>query len=370
MVKLSVFLGLIICFTWQLQAQTSWLTLKATQGELIVHKDAMSHLANYPISGFRLSFEKTSLHKTNWMSRYNYPNYGVVYSYQDMGSPALGTVHSLSGFYKFFFLKRRLYLTSGVGLGYTTNPFDAETNPKNIAYGSAIMANVLFELMYQSQVFWDQRFCFEAGLFFQHLSNARVKSPNSGSNHYGLQVGLTYRLIDSSQPKLTSKLTATKNDFTAYQSSKPFSFSAILATGFNDLEILNTNAFPLVTFTALAEKRLGFKSSVQLGSDFFYSEAAQEYNKFRAAAYPEEGVTEQTDANRIGVFMGHRLHLGHLKLVSQLGYYVYYPSDYLKRIYTRLGLQYKVSEKWFASMLLKTHFAQAEALEVGIGFKL
>jgi len=57
-------------------------------------------------------------------------------------------------------------------------------------------------------------------------------------------------------------------------------------------------------------------------------------------------------------------------LVTQLGYYLYYPYDFEGRIYNRIGLKYYFSEKWFGAFSVKSHLAKAETLEFGIGIRL
>ncbi|MGB2087296.1 MAG: acyloxyacyl hydrolase [Psychroflexus salarius] len=366
--KCLFFIVLITCSYAFCQNKNIYFGVKQNFAELLIHKNEVSHLANYRIKGISAILETHTNGEKAWHPYYNYPNYGLILNYQDMGSPALGEVYSLSGFYKFFFFKRRVYLTTGLGLGFTNKRFDANKNPKNIAYGSSILANILFELNYRLTPDFNKRLHFDFGLFFQHFSNAKIKSPNSGTNHYGLQFGVSYNLNDSFVKN--NRLDQKPNITVKPDVNRPLQFHFIVASGLNDLEILNTKPYPFFTFTALTEKTLSFVSSVQLGSDLFLSYAAKEYNQFMASAYPEEAVDRNADWKRIGIFAGHKFHLGYLKLVSQLGYYLYYPTEYLDRIYTRIGIQYVMGKHIYASILLKSHYAKAEGLELGIGFKL
>ena len=48
-------------------------------------------------------------------------------------------------------------------------------------------------------------------------------------------------------------------------------------------------------------------------------------------------------------------------------YKPYQPNDWL---YTKIGFKYYFNENVFSSMILKTHYAVAEVLEFGIGYRL
>ena len=76
------------------------------------------------------------------------------------------------------------------------------------------------------------------------------------------------------------------------------------------------------------------------------------------------------DYRRIGIFAGHELFINKLSLLTQLGYYVYYPYDFEGRTYFRIGLKRYFGEKLFGALTLKSHGAKAEAVEFGIGIRL
>ena len=75
------------------------------------------------------------------------------------------------------------------------------------------------------------------------------------------------------------------------------------------------------------------------------------------------------DYKAVGVMVGHELLLGKLALVTQLGFYVYRPYSPNERIYSKVGLKYYFSENIFGSFILKTHYAVAEVMEYGIGYR-
>jgi len=59
-----------------------------------------------------------------------------------------------------------------------------------------------------------------------------------------------------------------------------------------------------------------------------------------------------------------------MSLITQFGYYVYYPYEFEIRIYERIGLKRYFGKRFFGSATLKDHGAAAEALEFGVGIRL
>ena len=87
-------------------------------------------------------------------------------------------------------------------------------------------------------------------------------------------------------------------------------------------------------------------------------------------AFPQFGVEANQDWKRAGIFMGHELHINKNSLITQAGYYYYYPYDFEGRFYQRVGLKRKFGDRIFANVAVKTHGAKAEAIEFGIGTRL
>ena len=72
----------------------------------------------------------------------------------------------------------------------------------------------------------------------------------------------------------------------------------------------------------------------------------------------------------MGLFVGHELFINKLSLVTQAGYYIYYPVDFESRTYLRAGLKRYFGKKWFGAITVKAHGAAAEAVEFGVGIRL
>jgi hypothetical protein len=250
----------------------------------------------------------------------------------------------------------------GQGLAFTTNPFDKVKNSKNIAFGSKFMSGTYVMLNYKKERIID-RFGIQAGLSLIHYSNANVKSPNTSINSVTLNIGVTYNLNEE-EPEYIDTVSK-EEKFT--QSIK---YSLVFRSGINTSDIIGSGQFPFYIFSAYADKRINHKSAFQLGTDVFFSNFLKGLITFESVAFPERNVDKDTDYKRVGIFVGHELFVNKLSLVTQVGYYVYYPFDFEGRTYFRLGLKRYFGKKWFTAITLKAHSAKAEAVELGIGIRL
>ena len=147
-------------------------------------------------------------------------------------------------------------------------------------------------------------------------------------------------------------------------------YNLVFRSGVNETDFVGLGQRPFYTFSAYVDKKLNHKSTLQLGVDVFFSPFLIDHVRFEAIAIPSLGTTGDEDYRRVGVFAGHELRFGRIALVSQLGYYVYYPYDFEGRIYERLGLKRYFGERLYGVITVKAHGAKAEAAEFGIGIRL
>jgi hypothetical protein len=346
----------------QEKAYTDAFQLDYLYGKIMDHSPNIIHLIQGPTNGALLSWDRQTYGKRDWEQWYNFPSFGASLLVKNMGSPELGNVYSLHGDYRFYFFKRKLAFRVGGGIAYIDNPFDIERNPTNTAYGSNISGSVLLGLQYENRSIFDSPFGFQAGTFLVHYSNGKSRSPNTSTNNYGLQLGITYDL-DAATPE-------NKTNFQETQFSEPIRFNLMMSAGNNDSGVIGMSQYPFLVTTFYADKRINRKSSLQFGAEVFLTKTVRKYIQYANLAFPEnERFTGDEDWKRVGLFVGHELFIGKLSLVTQVGYYVYYPFDYLKPYYTRVGLKRYLYKGMFASIMLKTHLAKAESMEYGIGIR-
>lgn len=332
------------------------------RGNVLPHTPEIYHLITGHPEGVMLEFSRQTHSREEWQTAYHFPDYGLYFLYQDFKNEILGKNYALGAHYRFYFLRRHLSFQVAQGLAMTTHPYDKYTNSKNRAFGSRYMGNTNFVLNYQQDHILGG-LGLEAGLYFTHFSNGRTKSPNSGINTYGINLGVRYDLTP--QKKLIPDSIVPVKSVV-----EPIKFNAVFRYGFNESYVIGSGQKPFYHLGVYADKRLNRKSALQLGLDFFATTSIQEYINYRSIAYPEEHLDPDTDYRRLGLFIGHELFINRISIETQVGYYVYRPFNFDVRYYDRVGLKYYWSPVFYSSVAVKTHGFLAEAIEYGIGIRL
>ncbi len=351
--------------SWLVAQENRQFSLEANYfyGNIVEHSPAISHLITHYPEGLLLSFSKKTFGTEAWERRYNYPELGVTFTWQDLKNRHLGENYGLYAHMGFYFFQRHFLLKVGQGLAYATNPYDPDTNYQNNAFGSPFLSTTFLS----GNFIWEdllEGLGFQAGISLIHYSNADFVSPNSSTNTAAVNVGLNYLLGHKKEVNYIPKEKEEKY-------TEPIHYNLVLRGGVNSARIIGTGSLPFLTFSAYADKRLSRKSTLQAGTEIFFSRAMEEYIKYHSSAFPEGGTTGEEDAKRIGLFGGHQLTFNKTSLITQLGVYVYYPYEtFVDQVYNRIGLQREIYKDLFASVTVRSHGANAEAVEFSIGYRL
>lgn len=346
------------------KSYASYFDINYFTGNIANHNNDILHLIQGHPEGIIIGWNKKTFGYEDWEQRYNYPDYGVSFTYQNLKNDVLGNNYGLYGHCNFYFFKRHLMFRIAQGLAFNTNPYDKETNFRNNAFGTAIMSGTYLMINYKKERIFD-KFGLQTGLSLIHYSNANVKAPNSSTNSITFNLGIIYNLEASDPEYLRNIRDGEKIKFT-----QPVKYNLAFRTGINESDVVGSGQFPFYILSAYADKRLSHKSAIQLGVDAFFSKFLKELIYYNSVSFPEENVSGNEDYKRVGLFVGHELFISKTSLVTQLGYYVYYPYDFEGRTYMRIGLKRYFGKKWFGALTLKSHGAKAEALEFGIGVRL
>ncbi|EDP72316.1 hypothetical protein FBALC1_14482 [Flavobacteriales bacterium ALC-1] len=351
----------LISFSQEKATPNSYFDLNYFGGNIALHNNDLLHLIKGHPEGFIFSWNKETFGDKAWQQRYNYPDYGASFMYQDLKNHELGLSYGIYGHYNFYFFKRNLMFRVAQGLAYNTNPYDKIKNPKNVAIGSHILSSTYFMLNYKKNKLFN---CvgFQAGFSLIHYSNANVKAPNTSVNTIAFNVGINYDLNNVTQDYI--------KDFNTEKFTEPIKYNLAFRTGINQSDVIGSDQFPFYILSAYADKRLSHYSAIQFGTDVFFSNFLKEFVYYRSVAFPEDNLSGDEDHKRVGLFVGHELFINKMSLETQLGYYVYYPFNFETRVYMRIGLKHYFGNKFFGSVGLKSHGARAEAVEFGIGVRL
>lgn len=340
---------------------SAYIDVNYFKGNIALHNDDILHLITGHPEGVIISWNKKTFGENDWEQRYNYPDFGISFAYQNLKNDVLGNNYSLYAHYNMYFFKRNLMFRIGQGLAFTSNPYDKFKNHKNIAFGSKFMSSTYAMVNYKKERIFD-RFGLQAGLSLLHYSNANVKAPNTSINSITINLGVTYSL-NNEDPEFISTIT---ND----KFVQPIKYNVVFRSGINESDVVGSGRFPFYIFSVYADKRINHKSAFQLGAEVFFSNFLKELIYYNSVAFPENNVDGNEDYRRIGLFAGHELFINKFSLLTQLGYYVYYPYGFEGRTYFRVGLKRYFGKKWFGALTLKSHGAKAEAVEFGIGIRI
>jgi lipid A 3-O-deacylase PagL len=346
----------------QEQKNSSYIDVNYFRGNIALHNNSILHLIKGHPEGIIIAWNKKTFGHQDWEQRFNYPDYGLSFIYQDLKNDILGNNYAFYGHYNFYFFKRNLMFRIGQGLAFTSNPYDKIDNHKNIAFGTKFMSGTYLMLNYKKERVFD-RLGLQAGLTLTHYSNANVKAPNTSINTIALNIGVTYNLAEE---ELEYVNTISKEE----KFTQPIKYNVVFRSGMNESDVIDSGQFPFYIFSTYADKRINQKSALQLGADVFFSNFLKEFITYNAVAFPERNESGKADYKRVGIFVGHELFINKISLVTQVGHYVYYPYDFEGRTYFRLGLKRYFGDKWFGALSLKAHGAAAEAVEFGIGIRL
>jgi hypothetical protein len=334
-----------------------------TRGQILLHKKHVAHLITGHPQGFFVNYNFKADGSKEWHHAYNYPDWGLNFHYLNLGNEHLGNVLALGAHYNFYFLNRHLVLKIGQGIGFTTNPYDKDTNYKNVAFGSRLMSNNLYALTFKKQNIID-KIGFQAGFSLSHFSNARLKAPNSGINNFLFHVGLNYNFDKIEINK------AVRDSLNAIDYKENIKLNAVFRTGVSSGIYPGMQSRPFYHIGFFADKRIGRKSVLQLGSDVFFSHYIKDMVAYNAVAFPERPFYDaNVDYKRIGLFIGPELLINKFAIEKQIGFYVYDPSKIEVLTYQRFALKYYLNKHFFIAAGLKTHMAKAEAPEIGIGYR-
>ena len=332
-------------------------------GTIMEHNPDIAHLITGHPTGVILSWNQKTYGLKDWERRYNYPDFGYSFTYQDMKNQYLGETFGLYAHFSFYFLKRNLMFRIGQGLAYNTNPYDPDENYINNAYGSHLLSTTYLMGNYHKQNIIDG-FGLQAGVSIIHYSNADFKSPNNSTNSFTFNLGVNYLLDHEQHPEYVPQ--GPKEKYT-----EPVHFNLALRSGINTTGVVGSPQLPFLTISSYADKVINRKSTLQAGAELIMSRSLEEYIEYQAVAFPQENNDPDADAKRIGVFVGHQLTFNKMSLITQLGYYAYYPyKSYVEQVYNRIGLQREIYKDLWGSVTVRSHGANAEAVEFSIGYRL
>jgi hypothetical protein len=339
------------------------LETRANYGFLINHHLEMQ-IFNSHFPAFELNIGKETFGEYRWQRMYNYPFIGLSYWFSHLGnSPLLGNAHALFPYVNYPLVRKKkheLNFRLGLGLAYLTRRFDRLDNYKYLAIGSHVnaAANLMFEYRWK----FSSRMNVAAGLALMHFSNGSTKTPNFGINTPSLSLAFAYRL-SKENPYLTKKMLPELYEF-EFDGKRTITLDLATTVAYKDMGSEYGRTFMIYNLFGNVMKPVTFKSSFGIGMDFTFDKS----DPFIAS---EKNIIFKNDFQkmRIGLNAAYKLSMSKLSYMFNIGFYV---SGAVRPSfsYFKLGLHYDLPHNLFTTLSLRTHFAQADFVGIGIGYKI
>jgi len=320
-------------------------------GFLLAHRGLMAHLPLAPAVASELSYIYQTKNTKPWHEAYRNPMVGGTLFFGSVGNnDILGRFTGLYGFVELPIIKYKAYRLDfrfSTGLGYTNRPFDPVLNPENVAIGSKVNALMCYALK-QSLRF--KQTGITLGIDMTHFSNASYQMPNLGINVPYLSVGVQ-RFFAQDTPK--QQTTLEKPKFT-------YGLTAILSA--KEMRPVGVGRYPVYAMSLFGRKYFGPKAGLEASVDIIY--------KTGLLSHPSYPNAASLDPLQIGLFLGYVQPFDRVHFIYGVGVYV---RDVLRPdvpVYIRLGSRYALTKDLEALVTLKTHFAKADYMELGIIYHL
>lgn len=316
-------------------------------------------------SAFELNFIQQTFGRKDWHQRRKYPIIGMALGYTDYGLDSVyGKCFSLYPSLQIPIITgKKLEWTCRLGFGAGIATRRYERHPSwdtlNTAIGSRLnnYSLVATDLRYRINKNMDV----QLGGNFSHMSNAAFRRPNLGINLYGAHIGFRYFPTNSKPQRIQRELTPLKNRWLA---QGRFSMSA------NEIGAPDGPLYPVYLASLYASKRYLGKNKVIAGIDYSY------HNNIYAILRNNEMFPGEEKAHSWNgaVFIAHEFLFGRCGVMLQMGYYFKRSFLALDPYYQKIGGNYYLLQKekgvlkeLYLSGLLKTHKAEAELVEFGVG---
>jgi hypothetical protein len=326
-------------------------------GFIIAHRSSIVPLQQDHVKGLELSISTPTTGSKVWQREYNYPVIGLKYFFINTGNPEmLGNAQAVLPFIDFNFSKNHnaeFHFSYGWGIGYIDNPFNRETNYKNIAIGSHWNAVVNLSSYYKIKLF--KTTFLTGGLNFIHFSNGSAAIPNLGINIVTVKAGLSCN-FGGGKPMMKDSLPVF---------NKHFRNSIYVAGGVKQIYPVDGPDYYTVTLSAARLRQFTRKSAFGFGADLHYD------NSLAPKLLGDSILTKKLkDEMRAGINASYELIFSDFSMMFQMGGYIYNPYKPEGFIYQRLGFRYLFYKNIFTCFNLKTHWAKADFFELGFGVKL
>jgi len=352
MKNLSLYV-IISFFSIGAKAQSEWgYSYHLKTGTLAAHRGSMTDLPEQLAWASEFSYFK-HLHESNsWIEDYKDPTVGATLFMGSVGNnDILGRFLAIYGFTELPFVALPHFELSwkfGTGLAATNRKFYPIFNPKNIAIGSHLNMMIVMALKAQYRL---HKSSFSVGLDITHFSNSAFKVPNLGLNVPYMSFGYSRKIGKVRNVNIDAK--------THFIRKKIYVGASVMAS-VKELMPEGGRKYPIYAGNIFARSIMGEKAGFEVGVDVISNQSHVDFE-------PLVSKTQWT-LLQLGLYSAYIVPMNHIHFIFGMGAYV---RDWYKPngpVYHRIGVRYQWFNGLFGHMAIKSHWAKADYLELGIGF--
>ncbi len=331
---------------------------KMLYGFIYPHSSFIEYVLDRNIHGaeFLVSTGSTGRHSYEYL--YRYPRYGAGYNFTNFGNAeVLGKAHALFGFCEvpFYRSNNRLNVNYKIdfGLAYNTVVYDVYENPLDHSISSKFNGFVGFD--FNATYSLSNRNHIKLGFELTHYSNGKAKSPNLGINAVTLTAAYLYDLKPFKP--LAENLVA-----------KPLYDKHVVDivwnNGYKRDDMLNEKLYHISTLVADYYYCFAPKYGFGGGVDFFYDASLAPTKEFE-----EKVEANSSDNYQFGAHLGAMARYNNFGVLLETGHYIHAPFHKYSAFYSRFGMRYAIKGRVILNFTIKAHYAIADYIEWGIGYR-
>lgn len=330
----------------------------AYYGFIMPHHPEMKVFTNRHVSFYSLEVSRLTNGALSWHQVYNFPEIGLGYLYSDLGgSEVLGDLHALYPYIDFPLIKgqeAKLTFRFGAGLAWLGNKFDRIENYRNTAIGSHLNATIAMSLLFEMQL--SRHIGFRAGMAFLHFSNAATRLPNYGLNIPAVQAGFTCRI--RSNPAAEMAPLAVRRNFVP-------EFQAIFSGGNKEIFPVGGPQYLVYNLALNVVTPVNRYFIAGVGFDLTYDRSDLELLR-------RTGIVPGSDAELVkyAANLAGGVRLGKLDLLLHAGVYLHQKDKSDGWVYDKIVVNYLLTKNILVNLTLKTHYAKADFVAIGLGLKI
>ncbi len=344
------------------------LSARCHDGFIFAHNiHVQSTKGTYP-DGFE--FEVSHMHSDSaTVTKFkSFPRTGVSFTYVDFNKTLLGKSYSVNYFiepnYKLAG-NLTLDLRFSAGFSWLTNPHDDIKNPANQSYSGHINnflqvdAGLSYPLSKHIELYAMENFF--------HNSNGGLKEPNAGVNYVNTSIGIHYFQYSTHLPQYK------RIKDTSWRHKSPHLEVSVFYSpkeGYNKSDTAKQQRKFVLGTSLQVAKQVSNIDAVTMAAEVYYDDALRSIKDIY--------VKDKSSATLAGVLIGHQFLLNRFTFTQQLGIYIFkqtkvYNNNYqdlFHTLYERWGLNYQISNHWFAGINLLAHKQIADYIDGRIIYRI